>query len=224
MSSLIPQLIEEAVADELESVAEELKEARSLEVTYADRLEQFKESYDVKARELIDIIVAESVAEEFDELKEDIELAKKHQFAISLTESFGDVFKQMFGESDFESAVDVSELQAQLESYKRREKVAELTEGLQGRALRIAETVLADVPVEKMETKMESVRGFITEAVSDKNSDENLNESDKQDDDKEQIDEGSTIVLENEENDKKPSQKEPTDRGQRMVARSLKRV
>lgn len=222
MSELIPQLVEEAVADELESIAEELNEARSLEVTYADRLEQFKESYDSKAKELIDVLVAEAVAEEFEELKEDIDLAKKHQFALAIVESFGDTYRRMFGESDFDSFAEMDEMKAKLESYERNDKIKELTEGLTGRKLRVAEAVLDGVPVERMEAKMESVRGFLTESVSEEEeSKTTINESEEAQ--SEEADKG-TVVLENEEPaDEKPSVVQESKKRD-LVSRSLSRL
>src|SRR5690554_5649253 len=42
------KMIEEAVADELASVADEITEARNLEVKYAQKLSEFKGQYDEK--------------------------------------------------------------------------------------------------------------------------------------------------------------------------------
>lgn len=179
LTQLIPDMIEESVANELADIADEVKEARSLEVTYAERLETFKENYDQRMKEQIEVLVAESVAEEFEELKEDIDLAKKHQFAIQITESFRDVYQQMFGAEDFDTAAELKEAKAQLESYQRKEKMDELLEGLAGSKRKVAETILESVAIDKMEAKFESVRGLLIESAKPKEGEEQINEGDE---------------------------------------------
>ena len=45
MTSAMVELIEEAVTEELEAIKEEVVHARTLEVQYAEKLQEFKESY-----------------------------------------------------------------------------------------------------------------------------------------------------------------------------------
>lgn len=167
MSDMLPSIIEEAVAEELAAVAEEVAHARTIEVEYATKLTEFKESYDAAQSEKLATMVAEAVAEEVEELKESIEFARKHQFAMNIFESYREAFEAQFGGVDAEALAELKEAKVELDAYKRKEKINELLEGVTGDKRAIAETILEGVATEKLDAKFESIRGVLL-AESDK--------------------------------------------------------
>lgn len=168
ISEELPSIIESAIADELAVIAEEVAHARTLEVQYAEKLTTFKESYATRMDEQLNILVAEAVAAEYEELKEDIELAKKHEFVMSMFETFKDTYEQLFGGVEVSVVDELKETKQELDQYKRKEKLAELLESLSGDKKLIAETILENVSTDKLESKFESIRGvLLAESVKD---------------------------------------------------------
>jgi len=191
--ALIPEMIEEAISNELEEIAVEVREAREQEVLWAEKFAEFKENYAAKVDEMLQLMVAESVAEEIDELREDIELAKKHRFAIAVTEAFGDTYSRMFGESDVSLYDELTEAKKELETYRRKEKLDSLLEGIEGRKRDVLESILESVDVDRMEAKFESVKAIVlTESNKPEGDDKVITEGD---DSAEETPEG-TVVLE----------------------------
>lgn len=156
-------LIEEALKDEIDALAEEVAEARTLEVRYAHKLETFKEDYDKKMQEQLETMVSEQVSAEMDELKEDVEAARQNQFAQSLFESFRDAFEANFGASEGEADVrkQLAEAQEELGAMKRAQKLDEILEGVTGTKRQVAETLLEGVPTERLEARFESLKGVL---------------------------------------------------------------
>jgi len=178
LAEKIPTMVEEALSDELAVIAEEVAHARTLEVQYAEKLTAFKESYAEKQEEQLKLMVAESVAEEIDDLQDDIELAKKHQFAMSMFESFKDVYERMFGGTDLNVYDKLKEAEEQLDQYVRAEKIAALTEGLKGDKREIAKTILEGVSTDKLEAKFNGIRDvLLSEEVAPKKEEITLTES-----------------------------------------------
>lgn len=163
----LPAIIEEAVSAELAVIAEEVAHARTLEVQYAEKLTAFKESYSTKQDENLVVLVAEAVAEEFEELKEDIQLAKKHEFVMTMFESFRSTYEQLFGGSDISVFDELKEAKAELDVFKRAEVLNGILENLQGDKRVIAATILEGVDTDKLEAKFESIRdALLKEAVT----------------------------------------------------------
>lgn len=160
-------MVEEAVADHLAEFADEIAHARTLDVQYAERLEIFKESYAEKTDELTTALIAECIASEIYELREEIEEAKKVKFALNLVESFGETYAKLFGGEETVSALDeLKEAKQELDVIKRKQKISELVESLQGSKRKVAETVLEGVAFDKLEARFESIKPLlITEAV-----------------------------------------------------------
>lgn len=203
------EMIEEAIADHLEQYADEIAHARTLEVQYADKLEMFKESYAQKTDELVTTLVAESVAEEIEELKESIEEAKKIKFALDLFESYRDTYTKLFGGEESAVALDeLKEAKAELDALKRSQKIAELTESLQGSKKKVAETVLESVAIDKLEEKFNSIKHLLI-AESTK-----APEEEKQ---PEAIEESAVVVIEEAEHEPVVTEK------QRLAAERIRR-
>lgn len=186
-------LIEEAIADHLEQFADEIAHARTLEVNYANKLEMFKESFTERNDEILNVLVAECVAEELVELQESIEEAKQIKFALSLFESFKDTYETLFGGAESLSAIaELREAKAELDAFKRNQKIAELTESLTGSKRKVAETILESVAFDKLESQFASIKPLLLaegkKAVKEEDdyedSDEDKDEADDSDEEK----------------------------------------
>jgi hypothetical protein len=176
MLNTVMEMVEEAVAEELDAIAEEVKHARTLEVQYAEKLEMFKEEYAQKQEEQMQILVAESIAEELETIQEEIESVKKHEFVMEMFNTFKSSYEKLFGASDINAYDELSEAKAELDQLKREKKLAELLENVTGRKKAIAETILESVATEKLEEKFESIKAvLLAESVQDTPVEESVN-------------------------------------------------
>lgn len=208
-------MVEEAVADQMKAIAEEITHARTLEVRYADKLEQFKESYAQKVDETINVLVAESVAEEIEELKESIEEAKKIKFVTSMFESFKDTYEQLFGGVESTTVAELKEAKAELDAMKRKAKLDSVLESLTGQKRKIAETILEGVAADKIEERFNSIKPLLL-AESKVPTQEPLEESSK-----EKQSPTGTIVLENVGDDDNEKQPLVTEAAKAKLQRSI---
>jgi hypothetical protein len=198
MLDTVMEMVEEAVADEMQSIAEEVKHARTLEVQYAEKLETFKEEYAQKQDEQMKILVAESIAEEMEAIQEDIEAVKKHEFVMEMFNTFKSSYEKLFGASDINVYDELEEAKSELDQLKREKKINELLESVTGKKRQIAETILESVETEKLDSKFESIKSvLLAESQEDKQEGEVISESEEQDAPK------GTVVLENEEEKEK---------------------
>lgn len=161
INTLAIQMVEETVAEELEAIAEELADARSLEVQYASKLQTFKESYAEKTQELVEQLVEETVKTEMTEIKEDIEFAKKHQFGVEMFETFRDVYSGMFGELDSNVHQELEEAKKELDGFRREKIINGLLESVSGEKREVVATILEGVSTDRLEAKFETLRPVI---------------------------------------------------------------
>lgn len=168
--------IEEAVKEELGELVEEIEHARTLEVKYAEKLQEFKENYAEKYQETMKQQIDNIVQEEFNELKEDIEVAKKHEFVMQMFESFSDVYQKLFGGVDINIHDELEATKKELNEMKHEQKLNELLESLSGNKRDVARTILESVSLDKLETKFNSIKGILL-AESDENGKDTLEES-----------------------------------------------
>lgn len=218
MTAICVEMVNEAVAEELSAIAEEIKEARSLEVTYAEKLETFKEQYDEKLQEQMKVLVAEAVAEEVEELKEDIDFAKKHHFAMSMFESFQEVYAKTFGGSDLNAYDELQEAKKELDALKRDKALDELLEGIEGSKRNIALTILEGVSTENLEARFESLRPILLKESKTEEKDETVTESSKEDGEVS----GKVVIEEGIENEADIEKNDVADAVSKRLARSLK--
>jgi hypothetical protein len=190
MLNTVMEMVEEAVAEELESIAEEVKHARTLEVQYAEKLEMFKEEYSQKQEEQMQLLIAEAIAEEMETIQEDIESVKKHEFVMEMFNTFKSSYEKLFGASDINVYDELSEAKAELDSLKREKKLAELLESVTGKKRAIAETILESVDTDKLDAKFESIKAVL---LAESAEDAPVNESANTDE------VNGTVVLENEQ-------------------------
>lgn len=193
MLNTVVEMVEEAVAEELESIAEEIKHARTLEVQYADKLEIFKEEYAQKQDEQMKLLVAESIAEEMETIQEEIEAVKQHEFVMEMFESFKSTYEKLFGASDVNVYDELKEAKQELDQFKRKEKLNELLESVTGKKRLIAETILESVATDKLDAKFESIKSVLL-AESKEDKQDPIIESTQEDDQP-----NGTVVLENDE-------------------------
>lgn len=193
-------MVEEAVADEFSELADEVAEARSLEVQYARKLEDFKESYHTKLQEQTDEQVKSIVEEELNELKEDIDVAKKHQFALEVFESFRGMYDSTFGGENMNAQNELTEAKQELEDLKRKVLLNDLLESVTGDKRTVALTILEGVATNKLEAKFESIRPMLLAESEDTSQ---ITESDKQQEDPTK---GKRVVMENEKEDEDKKQ------------------
>lgn len=212
-------MVNEAVTEEMSEIAEELAEARSLEVEYAGRLQTFKEQYDEKIQETIGSLVEESVAAEMEELKEGIEVARKHEFVLAMFESFRDVYEENFGSSDRNLQKELEESKAELNELKREKVLAGLLESLSGEKRDIAMTILESVPTDKLEAKFEYLRpALLKESAPAQEPEKPLTEG--ADPAKEEPQ--GKVVLENADGGADPKHNEINDRVLERINKSLR--
>ena len=169
---LTAAMVDEIVAEEVEALKEEIEQARSMEVRYVEKLETFKEEYVKTQEEKVKVQIQEAVAEEVEALKEEIEEARKVNFVLSMFEAYKENYQKLFvteGDANKleETVKALEEAQKELDSIKRDKIISNLTEGLTGRKLAVAKTILEDVATDKLEAKFESVRSIILEAESE---------------------------------------------------------
>jgi rRNA-processing protein FCF1 len=209
------KMVEEAVSDELESIAEQLAEAQSLELVYAEKLETFKESYAEKQEEQLKAMVNESVEAEMSELKEDVAYARKHQFGVKMYEAFQPVYEQMFGSSEMDIHQKLQEATEEVAALRRDKIMNELLENVAGDKRGVVLTILEGVSTDKLEAKFESIRPVIMkEAVESK--EKPLEESTNGD-----VAAVGKVVLESQEEALEESSKSTIDPTADRIARSL---
>ncbi|MBG24009.1 MAG: hypothetical protein CMF22_11205 [Idiomarinaceae bacterium] len=159
-------MIQEAIAEEMKEVAEELAEARTIEVRYSQKFHDFKEEYAAKQAELNEAAIAEAVKAEIDELREDIEVAKRHQFSMEMFEAFKGMFQESFGvEDDASVRESLQEARAELDAIKREQKINELLSPLSESKRAVAMTILEGVELDKLEARAEAILPLINKST-----------------------------------------------------------
>lgn len=162
-------LVKEVTAAEIQELIEDIKRYSELEITYAKKLEEYKEEFAKKLSEDFEKMVSEQVIAEIGELKQDLQEAQKHQMGKRIFEAFVEEVKQ-FGVTEDEKKVreELNAVRAQLEESTKtlksmqREKVLEgLLKNLTGTKRDVMKTILENVEVDKLETRYKEVIGSV---------------------------------------------------------------
>ena len=203
MANMAIEMMEEAVSDVPNEIQDELAEARSLDIRYAIKMEEFKEEFaEAKSKEMEKM--AESVIrEELDELRESLQEAEKNIAGQKMFEAFKSTYGMLVEDTDQgEDLTDkVKELEEQVQSYKRKEKMDELLEGIGGRQRNIIKTLLENVETDRLEERFQEVSAqILTEDKGSGESENQLNENDKS---QESDSVSGTVVLEEEQGGEK---------------------
>lgn len=230
-------LIDESIQEQLQPLSEEIRHARNLEVDYAQKIVDFKESYAQKQEEALAVKIQEAVAEEMEGIEQDIEEAKKNTFGKQLFEQFKTVYEQMQfneGADGADLATRLSEAEEELAVLKREKVMDEVLEGISGKKRVIAESILENVATENLADRFAGFRDMILA--------QKITESTTEDSVVEEGDKGTaeqpegTVVLENEDlsddapadpkaqlNESAADAKAQAERDKR-IARSLERI
>lgn len=153
--------INDLVGKEIAELKEDVEHARTLEIRYAEKLEEFKEEYANKLNEAMESKIGSLVEGEVKELKEDLDRAKEDNFGREIFEAFRHTFDR-FGISE-----DMQELKAKMDAtqkelaeaqkesarLQREMKVNELLEGLSGKKANVMRTILENVSTDKLEAR-----------------------------------------------------------------------
>lgn len=171
-------LINEAVEKEVTELKEDIQHYKTIEPTYAKKLEEFKVEYAKKLSESFEGLVESHVKEEIKELHEDLLEAKQNNFGMKLYESFKETFDKL-GVSD-----DVKAIKDELEAAKaslseskeeiaglQRDKVMEgLLSNLSGSKREVMKTILESVDTDKLEARYgETIDSVLEESVKEDN-------------------------------------------------------
>lgn len=190
------EMLEEAVAEEFKALQDEIVEARSLDIRYAIKMEEFKEQFaEAKSAELEEMM-QETIRAEMDELRESLEEARKNivgkRMFEAFVESYGDLVE---GEDAASVRAQLEEAKKELDALKREKKIDELVEGFTGRKRNVIKTILEGVATDKLEERAAEVIESL--ALSESADDEaGKGKEKKLDEAGDEIPEGSTVVLE----------------------------
>ena len=218
------EIVDEAVAEALAPIQEEVRDARTLEARYVEKVVAFKEQYEAKQTELLQQMVAESVAEEIEEMRDDIQEGKKFEFAKQVFEAFKETYDRMgFSEEDRNLAEELDQTKTELETFKRESVMSNVLEGLSGKKRAIASTLLEGVPADKIQSKFDEFSTYLLETVDSEKpaGDEVVTES--ADDLSDAV---GTVVIEGEETeseeDKAVNESKFSADAERRLAKSLR--
>lgn len=215
------QLVNESIQEELTDILEEVKHARTLEVQYAEKLQAFKESLTQKTEESMQLMVAEAIQEELAAINEEVQMIKKYEFVMGIFEQFKGTYEKLFGGMDINVVDALEESRKELATYKRKEAIDGLLEGLSGSKKEVARTILESVATDKLEEKFNSVKHvLLAENVMSLESEQVVTEAASED---AQTEIAGTVVLENEVSDDKSEQEAVTEAVTDPVALKLQR-
>lgn len=209
--------VEEYLKEELEELRDDIQRFRDLEVEYAEKLTEAKEELSEVLKgdieelvETIDSFLDMRIAEEVNELKEDINDVKRLQFGAEIFEAFEGIFAKKFVdekglENDLKEKADrLSDLETQLEesskeleTIKRDKKLNEVLSPLHGRSRDVMEAVLKNITTDKLE---EAYEHYIPKVLHDSVNDKAVVESEKEnEDDSSVLAEGDTVDTKSDE-------------------------
>lgn len=172
LATIVEQKIDELVNAEFAELKEDINSFRDLEVEYAERLVEEKESLANKLSEELDELATRIDAyldyvidEEFSELKEDIEQVKKLEFGRKIFEAMESEFRQ-FRRADLDlteqelaetkdKLADAEKRLADIEKARlteaRNSKMDELLKDLKGVAREQMRVMLSTTPTDKLQ-------------------------------------------------------------------------
>lgn len=184
MVEAVDAKVTDMVANEVAELKEDLEKFRDLEAEYAIKLTEAKAAMASEVQgdmsELVDKIDAFmeiKIEEEMAELKEDIQVARQHEFGRRIFEAVKEEFVSTFHNED-EASVTYAELESRLESTQaaleeseqlqaemlREQKLAEILEPLSGQTREVMETVLQNVATDNL---VEGYKQFLPRIIRD---------------------------------------------------------
>lgn len=157
--------------EEISELKEDIERFRDLEVEYATKLAEEKETMGLQLKadlaqlvESLDSFLEDRLTAEMEELKESIEEVKKIEFAKNLFESIEDTFRaKFFNENGVTAQLEESaaaldakskrldEVESRLNKMVREKEMARVLEPLHGRPREIMEAILKSVATDKLD-------------------------------------------------------------------------
>lgn len=172
---------EEFFAKEIEELKEDINNYKDLEVEFAKKEVELKANLQeqlksdlkdlvVQIDEFLDVVLNE----EFEELKESIEEARKNDLGIKLFEAFAPLYRAHFVDEDkIKTQLDevsaeltkkeqkLKEVQEELKQVSFNKKLDEVLSPLSGNAKQVMEALLKTQPIEKLEETYKKYVGRI---------------------------------------------------------------
>jgi len=180
------------VDNELKELASDIERFRDLEAEYSQKLVESKQAMTTELQKDMEELVEKlntfleiRLTQEIDELKEDLQEAKKLQFGRELFEGFVSEYRKNFvSESGVEAELvearkelaaakaKLTEATTQIQTKERETKMAKLLNPLQGKQREVMESILTNVATERLD---EGYKTFIGRVI--KESDEKKTET-----------------------------------------------
>jgi len=187
LANQLYQTIQESVEQEIAELKEDLEYYKSLDVHYARKLTEFKESYKKEMAAKWKEFLENQVQSGFAELKEDLDRAKENEFGRQVFEAFREQFQifesQKEGGSSLKEELDntkteLQKIKEENENLKRDQLLESLLSNLSGVKRETMATMLEGVSYDRLESKYEEVLPLIMkETEEDKGEQDTLNES-----------------------------------------------
>lgn len=195
----IDNKVDEFLVSEMEELKEDIDRFRDLEAEYAEKLVEQKAQMQNELQgdlaelvEKLDAFLEIRLAAEMEELKEDIEEAKKKEFGRKIFEAFVTEYSSNYADDDSvegtlrETEERLSDTEKQLEEAERKlagltreKKMAKVLSSLEGRQRDVMEAILANVATEQLE---EGYKTFIGRVIREAEEiEENEETSEKED-------------------------------------------
>jgi hypothetical protein len=167
----LEKFVDEQITEELNELKSDIERFRDLEAEYAGKIVAEKAEMAVKVQEDLDQLVDKidsffeiRLTEEFEELKEDIEVVKQNHFGRQIFEAFVNEFSKSFvdeesiqaqlqiAESKLEDAgKKIAKLEADKKGMLRESKMAEVLKPLSGSKREQMSFILQNVETAKLE-------------------------------------------------------------------------
>lgn len=166
----IDQMVEDALKEQIQSLNESIQEYHDLKVDYEFRLQEIKEGLSEQTQQEIQQLVEHldnfldlQLTAEFNELRDDIAMAKRQHFGKKIFEAFSQEFKLF----DLETNTNEAEIQRLRESalvekqaretllenvakLRREVELEKVLRPLTGRQRQVMESMLQNTPAEKL--------------------------------------------------------------------------
>lgn len=163
--------VSEVLAEEIEELKTDIQSFRDLEVEYAEKIVEAKEEMAGQLKtdmgaliEKLDTFLEIRLATEIEELREDIEAAKKKQFGQTMFEAFVEEYKKNYADADSaegklqEAEAKLQQIQSQLQEAQnaiaksdRDSKMKDILAPLSGRTKEVMEAILHKVDTAMLE-------------------------------------------------------------------------
>jgi hypothetical protein len=187
----IDEKVEDYLKQEITELREDISSFRDLEAEYAARLVESKGEMAAELQgdlaeliEKLDSFLEIRLGAEFEELREDINEAKKLQFGKKVFESFVQEYRKSFIDEDSTEAelreaneqlvVEAKkrkDAEDELAGVKRKAKIDKVLKPLNGKQREVMETILKSVPTDGLEEAYKTFIGrVLKEATDEKNS------------------------------------------------------